>query len=132
MSKEDLVPIKDHERAVELGRKGGLAKSKAKQIANIKKSLRHGEHSKYCSKDIVEFVKNAELSCFEMYDLYKSIKDSGQLREGEKIKLLNALVGIHKSVHGDVKIVRGSLSDEFEDFKQKWREFKEKNANKTN
>ncbi len=33
MAQADLIPIYDHQRAVEIGRKGGLAKTQAKKIA---------------------------------------------------------------------------------------------------
>lgn len=99
MSKEHLKPIRTHERAVELGRKGGKAKSKAKAMANSIKNLKHGKYSKYFDETYVELVRNPDKFDSILSNQLMKILEL-KLTPEQEIKLLSALTRAREALLG--------------------------------
>ena|SRR3989344_4357245 len=113
MSKEDLIPIKTHERAVELGRKGGQARSKAKSFANKLKALKRTKDSGKILVYYEQLVLDPQLSASEIYRYITELWSTPTLTVDEKIKLITATINVHKIVHGEkimnLDIVKGDI-----------------------
>lgn len=111
MSKEHLKPIRTKKQAVDLGRKGGQAKSKAKTIENIKKGLKTASEKtkeKWIKKLVEDPKKYAELIVGLSIDIPKY-----ELEADQKIRLLSAMASVYRSIHPTSLKVQGEIGGTF-------------------
>jgi hypothetical protein len=111
MTKENLIPIRTHERAVELGRKGGQAKSPRKTIASIKNGLKNAAE-KTKDKWLTKLITSPQANALFMMNLAIDISRL-DLNADQKIKLLHALAAVHRAIHPTSINVQGNMGGTF-------------------
>lgn len=104
-------PIRTHERAVELGRKGGKVKSEVKRIANIKTSLKNATE-KTKRKWLEKLVSDPKEHAILIEKLALDINGM-DLDENQKINLLRAWASVHKAIHPTSLKVQGEICGTF-------------------
>jgi len=104
MTENDLINLKERtpEQRKEIARKGGLAKSERKTLANITKNLKHGRYARKFSLMVQELARNPEISALKIFDLVENIREDywDTLNPKLKIELVKLYCEARKTIHG--------------------------------
>lgn len=135
MTKEDLIPITTHDRAIELGRQGGLSKSKHKSIgAKLRHAKERGDIIGYMMKlaktsDPLEAFTWLLENFAEQYELIT--KESNPDKQfWMRDKLLQRMADFIKLRYGETyRTVNIHTVAQFQDYLKQWREVREERSN---
>ncbi len=84
-----------------IARKGGLARSDAKTLANMTKGLKHGRYAKGITRTVEELASDPNRSALKIYQLIDRLEAaSGSLPPRLQMDLVRLLCEAHRTIHG--------------------------------